>query len=214
MSFDNPLCLKILRILKNTNNAPGLYELIKWLEADGGLEAAIQSSETDDYNLIMFRKNFIVMNALYQIQGDFFESGYRLYISALCISIQLSPANGDINLTQTDNNQADISALSDYYLNWDNYHSANPEKVASLLNGFWTRYGEYTHKLHSKDERCDALLQLGLESCASWEEIQSAYRQMVAINHPDKGGDSSRFIEIREAYLILKGIKNEADIVS
>ncbi|VAW64892.1 hypothetical protein MNBD_GAMMA09-791 [hydrothermal vent metagenome] len=210
MSFDNPLCLKILKILKTTDDALGLYELIKLLEADGGFEVAIKSAapETDDYNLIMFRKNFIVMNALYQIQRDFSVSGYSLFISALSISILTDHADNEAGLIKADENQAGISGLSDYYLDWNNYHSASPDKVAALLNGFWTRYTEYTNKADSNDQRCDALLQLGLKSGANWEEIQSAYRQMIAINHPDKGGDSKRFIEIREAFLILKGIEN------
>ena len=39
-----------------------------------------------------------------------------------------------------------------------------------------------------------------------FNEIKQQYRQKIANVHPDKGGDAARFIEIREAYEILKQI--------
>lgn len=44
---------------------------------------------------------------------------------------------------------------------------------------------------------------LGVNKTASADEIKKAYRQLVKIHHPDKGGDESLFKEISEAYEVL-----------
>lgn len=44
---------------------------------------------------------------------------------------------------------------------------------------------------------------LEIESNASREEIKKAYRRLVFINHPDKGGDAEKFKKIQGAYEIL-----------
>ena len=43
---------------------------------------------------------------------------------------------------------------------------------------------------------------------ANLEEIKKAYRKLVKIHHPDKGGDSQVMLEINSAWEILK-IKNK-----
>jgi curved DNA-binding protein len=44
---------------------------------------------------------------------------------------------------------------------------------------------------------------LGVNSNASHDEIKKAYRDLVKIHHPDKGGSEDRFKQISEAYDIL-----------
>lgn len=41
---------------------------------------------------------------------------------------------------------------------------------------------------------------LGVDETASQDEIKRAYRKLAAINHPDRGGDTSKFQEISQAY--------------
>jgi len=41
---------------------------------------------------------------------------------------------------------------------------------------------------------------LGLKQTATKDEIKTAYRKLVKINHPDKGGDAKKFSEISSAY--------------
>ena len=212
MLSENALCLMILSILKNTNNCLGLYELMKSLE-DAGYLIMVQGegeskAAVENYNLKMFRKNFIVMNALYQLQNDLSGSGYYLFISALKIVILPEDGPDSRHLSEKLDNQATDQAMANYYLNWDNYHSIKQDEINHLLKGFWARFAEHNHKLNANDKRCDALQILGLESTADWDDIQRAYRLMIATNHPDRGGDSHHFIEIREAYLILKLIQN------
>ena len=44
---------------------------------------------------------------------------------------------------------------------------------------------------------------LEVSQMASQEEIRVAYRKLILINHPDKGGDAEKFNKIHEAYEIL-----------
>ena len=44
---------------------------------------------------------------------------------------------------------------------------------------------------------------LDITQLASQDEIRKAYKKMVVLNHPDKGGDPDKFNKIHEAYQIL-----------
>ena len=44
---------------------------------------------------------------------------------------------------------------------------------------------------------------LDVSQSASEEEIRKAYKKLIIINHPDKGGDATKFNRIHEAYQIL-----------
>jgi len=41
---------------------------------------------------------------------------------------------------------------------------------------------------------------LGVDSKATAEDIKRAYRKLVRVHHPDRGGDSSIFVKVQEAY--------------
>jgi DnaJ-class molecular chaperone len=41
---------------------------------------------------------------------------------------------------------------------------------------------------------------LGVARDASPEELQDAYRRLVMLHHPDRGGSAERFLEIQAAY--------------
>ena len=45
---------------------------------------------------------------------------------------------------------------------------------------------------------------LGVPATASWVEIQRAYRRLVLVHHPDRGGDSERMKQLNVAYALLK----------
>ena len=195
--------LTVLSALKESVEPLSLYQLIKILENTGyDLE---KSSDDTSANMKLFRKNFVVMNALYQLQNDLIDSGYSLTISSLKIELisQSQFNNQPLSVDSAEDSLTD-EALSTYYLNWDNYTSTDERGVEVLLSSFWRSYTSYHKWHHQDDKRLDSLQVLGLESSASWKDIQQTYRQLVKVYHPDKGGNSLEFIKIREAYLILK----------
>jgi len=194
--YNNPLVISILNTLKNTDEYISLYQLMQILEKSG--YDLIQCKADESSEVKIFRKNFIVMNALYELNSDLSGSGYRLLISSLKIQLLVD----DNGLTAED--QAAEAALSKYYLDWDNYHGTKKEDVDALLKRFWKSYKNYNQQQYGNDKRLDSLDVLGLESSASWKDIQQAYRQLIKIYHPDKGGNSLKFIQVRKAFLILK----------
>lgn len=52
---------------------------------------------------------------------------------------------------------------------------------------------------------------LGVSKDASQSEIKKAYRDLVKIHHPDKGGSDEKFKEISEAYEILSDTQKRQD---
>ena len=146
-----------------------------------------------DPSVSLFRKHFTVMNALYQLQQQLFEQSEYLSISPLTIRLMALNEVATTNLP-TD----DIDApLREYYLDWNNFEHTSKKDVEDLLKGFWQRY-------LARDKRMHALQTLGLSGDATWEQVKRAYRKLAAQHHPDKGGESDDFREIREAYEILQ----------
>ena len=46
---------------------------------------------------------------------------------------------------------------------------------------------------------------LGVASDSSASECKRAFRKLLMVHHPDKGGNSDKFLEILEAYKYLEG---------
>jgi len=200
--YSNPIALVILSKLKDTDESFSLYKLIQILEKSG--YDLIQTDIEISNEVSLFRKNFIVMNALYELKDDLANSGYRLFISPL--KIQLIADNNKQQILADD--QSEMIELSEYYLNWDNYNLTDHAEVEALLNDFWVQFSKFENNKYENDKRLSSLQVLGLKSSASWEDIQQTYRQLVKVYHPDKGGNSHKFIEIRQAFLVLKLTRN------
>ncbi|MCW8889390.1 MAG: DnaJ domain-containing protein [Sedimenticola sp.] len=188
---NNPLIVPILALLHDEPAGLSEHEMIKrLLETDDHFSDTVQSGE-----LALFQKHFLVMNALYQIQDSMLAWGMSLQIDPLLIrfipSEQTEPSAG-MDISQNE-------PLRRYYLDWDNLHETSESDVAALLNSFWDRY-------YAMDKQAEALERLGLVEGdrLSWATIQNRYRQLITRHHPDKGGDQAQFIEIREAYELLK----------
>lgn len=188
----NPLIVPILDILKSATSKIGEYDLICKLE-EQGMEYPVAG---DSYNVSVFKKHFMTMNALYHLQQDMFDEGYYLNISALDINICPLTQISSISTLVDDAEQK----VRDYYLDWQHFENTTESEVKALLDQFWNQY-------YAVDKKLDALTVLGLNEKAQWHEIKSSYRRLAADHHPDKGGDSTQFIAIREAYEILKCCK-------
>lgn len=186
--LENPLLPHVMKALQEIDLPCTEHKLLKLLTVRGYFAGL----DDEDENLYLFQRHFLLMNALYQLREDFAESGWCLRISALDIHL-LPLSQGDQTNLQALN---DEQALADYYLDLSQLKSATREGVESLLGGFWQAYARY-------DNRAEALQVLGLDALAETVDIKNAYRRLAAANHPDRGGEPARFIEIRRAYELL-----------
>lgn len=182
----NPLVIPILEYLRKQSSACSLIELVNLCEQDF---FSIIGKEVDP-QIIIFQKNFFIMNALYQIQSDMQTEGLLLKILPLDICIVPNRTEGKFALTKRD------TELASYYLDWSNLNSITVEEVEELFSSFWQKY-------RAVDKADAALTTLGLAQFDNWLEVRQAYKKKVSICHPDKGGSVEDFIEIREAYEVL-----------
>lgn len=187
-----PIVLKILRetVLCDTEAGISEYELLKKLEA-AGANFPMPGIEAD---LLLFQKHFLLMNALYRLQDLLWrEERMWLTISPLRIGLEALAERASASAVDAAAN----TALRDYYLDWRQFEIADNETVAALLGSFWQR-------LHAQDGRIEALQALQLAADADWADVQNQYRRLAAQTHPDRGGDSARFLIVREAYEVLR----------
>ncbi|GAB1255907.1 DNA-J related domain-containing protein [Aurantivibrio plasticivorans] len=170
------------------------YELLSLLSGHDVL-----SFSDDNPELQLFRRHFVLMNTLYDLQQQWLEDnvGY-LTISPLAIALKPLGQAETCNLPSA-NMDAD-RLLREYYGDWRHFEDMKPGNVRELLQGFWEMYASY-------DGRADFLNVLGVSNDASMDEIKRRYQELVATHHPDKGGDVERFREVREAYEALSKFK-------
>ena len=184
-------------------NNPLLQDILIFIEqapagiTEHALHCALSEHETftslgTSGHLALFRKHFLVMNALYQLQQKLWKESRRvLTISPLHIQLYNTTGNGTTDLP------SEGETCADYYLDWNNYQQTRESDVESLLDSFWQRYQQ-------QDARHKAMHTLELGANASQSEIERRYRRLAAIHHPDKGGDKETFISIRSAYEQLR----------
>lgn len=183
----NPLIILILRYLREQNNSCSLIDLVTLCD----LDFISLIPRNVDPQIVIFQKNFFVMNALYQIQHDIQAEGGSLTILPLEICLIPNRAGAKESLTTRDTD------LARYYLDWSNLNNITVEEVETLFAIFWQRY-------RTVDKIDAALTTLGVDKNMSWFEIRQAYQKKIIISHPDKGGCADDFIETRAAYEVLK----------
>ncbi|SEG82197.1 DNA-J related domain-containing protein [Marinobacterium lutimaris] len=187
---NNPLLAPIARLLHEHPQGLSEYALMKQLEFNGlALDQELDASP----ELLLFRKHFLIMNALYRLQPVLAGEGFDISISAL--HIQLHPLDSSQASAETAI-IANDQPLRDYYLDWSEFEKSSSDYVRALLDGFWQRY-------MNSDRRSEAAQVLGLEEGASTEQIRIAYRRLASRHHPDRGGDADQFRRVREAYELL-----------
>lgn len=208
----NPLIKPILEIIEEHAHGISEYQLLQQLEKFSENNIPIFSSlalntpsntltpeaKRNQANLMLFRKHFLIMNALYQLQARLWqEDKVKLCISPLNIMIQteleaelLSNTN---NANSTELNISADAKLAAYYLDWSEYDNTQAEDVQLLLRGFYDKF-------NNSDDTEEALAILGVNANCSKADIKKAYRKHVHTAHPDKGGDTKTFVKLRRAY--------------
>lgn len=196
---DNPIIDSIYAILQSSPSGISEYALLSCLQEDESITIFRDDFFTvADASVVLFRKHFLIMNALYQLQTKLINEGQCLLVSPL--NIRLVPINDsdETNLSKENVGQK----LRNYYLDLSHIDQTEKAEVDGMLDGFWQRYV-------ANDKRYGALQTLGLSPDADLDEVKQTYRRLVSEHHPDKGGDSTQFTAIRQAYetLLQSGIK-------
>ena len=185
--MDNPLLSDIRQLLDTADEPLTEFAIHQSLKQHGAFGDA-----ADGGLLGLFHRHFLVMNALYQLQQQYWQTSKQvLRISPL--HIQLQPCAHDAHSGLPDA----VNSVAAFYLDWGNFEQTDEAEVKALLESFWQQY-------YRLEARSDALLVLQLDSSASPSQIEHRYRRLAARHHPDKGGDAELFIRIRNAYEQLR----------
>ncbi|MFM5238528.1 DNA-J related domain-containing protein [Aeromonas veronii] len=184
----NPLIAPLLALLQQAAGSYKVHELMAALRQQGAIPRL-----ADDEQLQLFRVNFLIMNALYQLQAELWQEGWWLVISTL--DIRLEPLIGS---SEASHGFALGENLRSYYLDWQVFWQTDRAEVEALLNRFWRAYDGEGHK-------AEALALLELNEGAIQEAIRRRWRELALLHHPDRGGNAETFIRIRWAWEVLRG---------
>ncbi len=181
-------------LLEINNYSLSEYQLLQLLK-EQGWELPTHANDS----VALFTSHFLLFNALYQLQDEYWALNQYLEVSAL--KIQLHSAS---NINHSDNTTMSASllysndrSLREYYLDLSQLESATEESVNHLLNQFWGKY-------LAMDEKVEALDVLSLPVTTSYQEIKKTYRRLAMLHHPDRGGDADKFQAINRAFGVLQ----------
>ena len=151
----------------------------------------------NDANKILFKRNFLLMNGLYQLQNILLPEQW-LQVQAMDIKLfTLLPNDFSLLLDE------DV-ALRSYYLDWSNFDTSS-ESIELMLSNFWNRYRTYLGAGEQIIDKTSALQVFGLNAEASKQEIRQQWRKLALKWHPDRSsGDAIKFHQVCEAWQKLR----------
>lgn len=168
MTHFNPLQADLLAVLID-----GSVWKIHTLFAHIGTHKAFEQLDTCP-DKTLFKKNFLLMNALYQLQDSLVNEGYFLQLSSL--HIQLLP-QGRSPCPATPN------PLQDYYLDWRNYDTSTAQ-IRQLLDDFWRAYQHQPTQLTECEfTKINQRWQLSVPFTK--KQLHQRWRQLAFAYHPD-----------------------------
>ncbi|MCP3699507.1 MAG: DnaJ domain-containing protein [Aliivibrio sp.] len=193
--FENPLVWPLFEVLQEAGQEWKVHTLSSHLIEKGLLTQLDESPDKD-----LFKRNFLIMNALYQLQTELHPEQW-LQVEAM--NIQL------FSLVETEGSTQAIDTthpLREYYLEWTNYQ-VEEDEVKRLLNEFWSNYRRYlggSNAISSMD-RIQALKLFGLSESATGKDIRKQWRKLAMQHHPDReSGDADKFRVMCEAWNVLR----------
>ena len=190
--MENPLLWPIMEVLKHKPSGWKVHTLAAHLN-DLGLVPVLDAVAEKE----LFKKNFLIMNALYQLQETLHPDSW-LQVQAMDIELM----NGRYHESSHCIDHQD--PLRDYYINWVNYE-ADEGEVKRLLNEFWTRYRKFVggDELDMDRNRALSLFELPLD--ATHHEIRKRWRQLALRWHPDRDeGNTAKVQTLCEAWHVLR----------
>lgn len=191
--YDNPLIWPIITLLNGKPSGWMIHTL-----ADSLRQQGILTTLDDDPDKDLFKRNFLLMNALYQLQEILLP---EQWLQAQAMDICLTSNQGSVQ------NQIDTSdPLRSYYLDWRNYH-IDAKAVKALLTSFWRRYQSHigSSKAPISNSRSQDLEILKLPTEATPRQIRHQWRKLALRWHPDRpNGDAEQFRKVCEAWQRLQ----------
>ena len=190
--MENPLLWPILEVLRKKPTGWKVHTLAAHLSELGYMPELDPLPEKD-----LFKRNFLMMNALYQLQETLYPDNW-LQVQAMNIVLLPTLQSHGFAIDTDD-------PLRDYYTQWSNYEAEEGE-VKRLLNEFWSRYQRFLGGNHHKDmDRRKALSLFELPQEATQTEIRKTWRKLALKWHPDReNGNSERFRVLCEAWNVLR----------
>ncbi|MGI2997413.1 DNA-J related domain-containing protein [Vibrio alginolyticus] len=191
-AIENPLLWPMLEILRKQPSNWKVHTLASSLGEQGYISKLDDSPDKD-----LFKRNFLIMNALYQLQDTLYPDSW-LQVEAMDIQLMSS--------MEALRHKIDIhDPLREYYLDWRNYE-ADEDEVRRLLNEFWTTYQKFIGGLSvASVDKTKALSLFELNTDATPAEIRKQWRKLALRWHPDReNGNAERFRVLCEAWNVLR----------
>ncbi len=189
--MENPFIDSIFDLLLAQNHPLKIHQLSQLIKP-------LQQTQLDaDPNLHLYKLNFLLMNALYQLQQQLADD-YTLQISSLHIELKAKTKGeqGQNIALQGD------AKLGEFYLDWQNYQ-ATEEEVDALLTHFWQNLHRSSQP--SADTYQQALALFNLPEDASFQQVKKRWRQLALTYHPDRSGHPPElFQRYLAAWQVLK----------
>jgi DnaJ-domain-containing protein 1 len=191
-NVQNPLIWPLLSIIKSSEQSWQVHHLATELKLKGLLPDLDK-----DPNKALFKRNFLLMNALYQLQETLLPEQW-LQVQSMNIQLFSSlPADLHAMMHQDD-------GLRSYYLDWQHFETSS-DKIEDLLTGFWGRYHDSFGVKASQLDKAKSLKIFGLDTSASQQDIRRQWRKLALKLHPDRAtGDQVKFHEACEAWQVLR----------
>ncbi len=166
--------------------------------------------------LDLFERHFLLYRRLWQFDDELrLSTGQRLWIRGIRSTLLEAPpadrcdhldeANGCFCLMPLPcrHHQAGPAALAEaasmkgYYLDLANLSTMTPERLASLVDGFFRWMGD-------APAVTAALALFGVEADVTPAELKQRWKDLSKKNHPDRGGDVVAFQRLSAAWEVLQ----------
>lgn len=189
---ENPLIWPLLTLVRDAQQSSKVHHLASQLQQDGLLPDL-----DDDTNKALFKRNFLLMNALYQLQ-DILLPEQWLQVQAMDIQIfPKLPTDLPLVLEQE-------AALRCYYLDWAHFETS-ADSIEVLFTQFWNRFDKHIGKTDQLIDQQQALQIFELDDSASKQDIRRQWRKLALKWHPDRpSGHADKFRQVCEAWQTLR----------
>lgn len=128
----NPVLPQVLAVLRENPEGISEYGLMKTLDRQRLFE---DQKEAGPGLLPLYRKHFLIMNALYDLQDILWQEEHRV--------LDISPTHIELHERQADRGDTQepewYPLLSEYYLDWQFYRETTAEDIDAMMEALLER---------------------------------------------------------------------------